>query len=41
MKIIISPSKTQDFSGNISKKIQTPFFIKEANEIADNIKKLF
>jgi cytoplasmic iron level regulating protein YaaA (DUF328/UPF0246 family) len=40
MKIIISPSKTQDFSGNISKKIQTPFFIKEANEIADNIKKL-
>jgi cytoplasmic iron level regulating protein YaaA (DUF328/UPF0246 family) len=41
MKIIISPSKTQDFTGSISRKIETPFFIKEANEIADNIQKPF
>lgn len=39
MKIIISPSKTQDFNRRLFKKIETPFFISEADKIVKEVEK--
>lgn len=38
MKIILSPSKTQDFTRNMNRKITTPFYDKRAGELADKIR---